>query len=71
MNDRKMVTIEVEVDTELCEKARAVLEPQGITLEDALRMFIEYCADSRNREAVIAMINSWIEEDGIIIGDPR
>ena len=67
MSKGKMVTISVEIDNELLEQARAVLAPLGLTPEDALRMFIEFCGDPRNEEAAKAMIKRWLEEeDGVL-----
>ena len=67
MSKGKMVTISVEIDNELLEQARAVLAPLGLTPEDALRMFIEFCGDPRNEEAPKAMIKRWLEEeDGVL-----
>ncbi len=60
---KNLVTIEVEIDDDLLEQARAVLEPMGLTPEDALRMFIEFCGDPNNEEAVKEMVNRWIEDE--------
>lgn len=58
-----MITLTVKIDDELCSKARAILEPQGLTLEDALRTFIEYCGNPKNEKAATEMIRRWIDED--------
>ena len=63
MNQNNLVTIEVEIDDELLMQFRAVLQPLGLTPEDALRMFIEFCGDPKNEEAATEMILRWIEED--------
>lgn len=57
------MTIEVEIDEALLAQARLVLEPMGLTPEDALRMFIEFCGDPKNEEAVKEMVNRWIEDE--------
>lgn len=68
-NDKKnLVTIEVEIDEALLAQARLVLEPMGLTPEDALRIFIEFCGDPKNEEAATKMIQRWIEEDRIAEG---
>jgi len=36
-----MMTIEVQVDTELLEKVKPILEAIGITVEESVRLFIE------------------------------
>ena len=36
-----MMTIEVQVDTELLEKVKPILEAIGITVEESIRIFIE------------------------------
>lgn len=63
MGDRKMTTIEVEIDDDLLEQARLILEPMGLTPEDALRIFIEFCGDPKNEEVAKEVILRWIEED--------
>lgn len=67
MSEKEMVTITVEIEEELLEQARAILAPLGLTPEDALRMFIEFCGDPKNEEAAIAMIKGWLAEDS---GEP-
>ncbi len=63
MSEKEMVTITVEIEEELLEQARAILAPLGLTPEDALRMFIEFCGDPKNEEAAITMIKGWLAED--------
>ena len=48
MNQNNLVTIEVEIDDELLMQVRAVLQPLGLTPEDALRMCIEFCGEKFN-----------------------
>ncbi len=65
MNQKNLVTIEVEIDDELLKQVRAILQPLGLTPEDALRIFIEFCGDSKNEEVGKEMILRWIEEDKV------
>jgi len=44
MEDKQYVTVTFEVDAELAEKARAILNKQGYTLEDAIVLFYEAVA---------------------------
>lgn len=66
MSDKQMVTIDVEIDEDLLEQARLILEPMGLTPEDALRIFVEFCGDPRNEEKAKKMILQWIEKDKTI-----
>lgn len=59
-------TIEVEIKDDLFEQVRLILEPIGLTPEDALRIFIEFCGDPKNEEVAKEMILRWIEEDKAI-----
>ena len=36
-----MTTIEIQVDTDLLEKVKPILDEIGITVEDSIRLFIE------------------------------
>ena len=63
MSEKHMVTIEVEINDDLLEQARLILESMGLTPEDALRMFVEFCGDPKNEVAAKEMILRWTEED--------
>lgn len=58
MREKEMVTITVAIEEELLEQARAILAPLGLTPEDAIRMFIEFCGDSENKEVAITMLGA-------------
>lgn len=40
--EKEYVTITVEIDSELMRKANAVLEPLGLTLEQAFYLFLQW-----------------------------
>jgi len=61
MDDGK-VTITVEIDAERAAQATEVLKPYGLTLEDAMVLFIEYCADPKTQDHAIELIQKWKAE---------
>ena len=61
MDDGK-VTITIEVDAELLAQVTEVLKPYGLTPEDAVVQFIEYCADPKTQDHAIELLKKWKEE---------
>lgn len=53
-----LVTISVEIDSELCAQASAVLKEQGLTLEEVLVAFIRFCSLPENTET----LKAWWEK---------
>lgn len=53
MDDGK-VTITIEIDAELLAQVTEVLKPYGMTPEDAVVQFFEYCVDPRTQDHAIA-----------------
>ena len=69
MDDGK-VTITIEVDAELLDRVTEVLKPYGLTPEDAVVQFIEYCVDPKTQNHAIELLKQWkeaqefLEQDG-------
>lgn len=61
MDDGK-VTITIEVDAELLAQVTDVLKPYGLTPEDAVVQFIEYCVDPKTQDHAIELLKQWKEE---------
>lgn len=61
MDDGK-VTITIEVDAELLAQVTEVLKPYGLTPEDAVVQFIEYCVDPKTQDHAIELLKKWKEE---------
>lgn len=53
-----LVAISVEIDSELCAPARAVLKEQGLSLEEVLVAFIRFCALPENTDS----LKAWWEK---------
>ncbi len=56
------VEISIEVDEVLLKGLKAFLEPMGLTPEDLIIRFLEFCADPEREEEAIRLIRSWREE---------
>lgn len=61
MDDGK-VTITIEVDEELLAQVTEVLKPYGLTPEDAVVQFIEYCVNPKTQDHAIELLKKWKEE---------
>ena len=61
MDDGK-VTITIEVDAELLAQVTEILKPYGLTPEDAVVQFFEYCADPKIQVHAIELLKQWKEE---------
>ena len=56
------VEISIEVDEDLLKEIKAFLEPMGLTPEDLIGRFLEFCADPERRAEAVRLIRSWIDE---------
>lgn len=65
MDDGK-VTITIEIDAELLAQVTEVLRPYGMTPEDAVVQFFEYCADPRTQDHAIELLKQWKEEQDLM-----
>ena len=68
MDDGK-VTITIEIDAELLEQVTEVLKPYGLTPEDAVVQFIEYCVDPKTQNHAIELLKQWKEEQELLEQD--
>lgn len=58
MDKDNMEVIEIEVDSDLLEQLNELLAPMGLTPEELVRMFIEWCVDPETKD--VAM--TWLLE---------
>lgn len=68
MDDGK-VTITIEIDAELLEQVTKVLKPYGLTPENAVVQFIEYCVDPKTQDHAIELLKQWKEEQELLEQD--
>lgn len=68
MDDGK-VTITIEIDAELLEQVTKVLKPYGLTPENAVVQFIEYCVDPKTQDHAIELLKQWKEEQALLEQD--
>lgn len=61
MDDGK-VTVTIEVDAELLAQVTEVLKPYGLTPEDAVVQFIEYCVAPETQDRAIKLLKRWKKE---------
>ena len=62
MMDHGKVTITIEIDAELLAQVTEVLKPYGLTPEEAVVQFFEYCADPKTQDHAIKLLKMWKEE---------
>ena len=53
------VSVTFEIDSDIPKKFNEIFEPQGITLEDAVREFLEFCATPGNENQVAELLRDW------------
>ena len=68
MDDGK-VTITIEVDSELLAQVTEVLKPYGLTPEDAVVQFFEYCVNPKTQDHAIELLKQWKEEQELLERD--
>lgn len=68
MDDGK-VTITIEVDADLLAQVTEVLKPYGLTPEDAVVQFFEYCVNPKTQDHAIELLKRWKEEQELLERD--
>lgn len=66
MIDDGKVTITIEVDAELLAQVTELLKPYGLTPEDLVIKFLEYCVDPRTQDHAIELLKQWKEEQDLM-----
>lgn len=61
MDDGK-ITVTIEVDAELLAQVTELLRPYGLTPEDLVVKFFEYCVDPKTKDHAIELLKKWKEE---------
>lgn len=61
MGDEK-VEVTIKVDADLLAQVTELLKPYGLTPEDLIIKFIEYCVDSKTSNHAIELLKKWKEE---------
>ena len=62
MSNDNMVTISVEVDSELLEQLNAIIAPMGLTPEMLFVRFLEWCVAPETRDEAMAWLLKCREE---------
>ena len=57
-----MVVVSFEIDADLLEQINKLIEPMGLTFEDLIIRFLEFCADPETKEEAARLIRSWMVE---------
>ena len=63
MNDKKLVSVEVEIDEDLKRQVEELISPMGLTLERLLQMLLDWLVNLSAEEAVAWLLNAKAEED--------
>lgn len=61
MDDGK-ATVTIVVDTELLAQVTELLKPYGLTPEDLVIKFFEYCVDPETTDHAIELLKKWKDE---------
>lgn len=56
MDKDNMEVIEIEVDSDLLEQLKEVITPMGLTPEELVQMFFEWCVDPETKDDAMAWI---------------
>lgn len=64
-----METVEICVDADLLKKVRQILIPYGLTPEDAIVLFLEFCANPETQQQAISLLLQWRDEQ-VMVGLP-
>ena len=62
MIDDGKVTITIEVDAELLAQVAELLKPYGLTPEDLVIKFLEYCVNPKTTDHAIELLKKWKNE---------
>lgn len=62
MIDDGKVTVTIEVDAELLAQVMELLKPYGLTPEDLVIKFFEYCVDPETTDHAIELLKKWKDE---------
>ena len=62
-DDKKWITIEVEIDEDLKRQVEELISPMGLTLEQLLQMLLKWLVNLSAEEVVAWLLNAKAEED--------
>lgn len=62
MDKDNMEVIEIEVDSDLLEQLKELLTPMGLTPEELVQMFFEWCVDPETRDDAMAWLLAHKDE---------
>lgn len=62
-DDKKWVTIEVEIDEDLKRQVEELISPMGLTLERLLQMLLDWLVSLSTEEAVSWLLKAKAEDD--------
>ena len=63
MNDKKLVSVEVEIDDDLKCQVEGLISPMGLTLERLLQMLLDWLVSLSTEEAVAWLLKAKAEDD--------
>lgn len=62
-DDKKWITIEVEIDEDLKRQVEELISPMGLTLERLLQMLLDWLVSLSTEEAVSWLLKAKAEDD--------
>ena len=62
-DDKKWITIDVEIDEDLKRQVEELISPMGLTLERLLQMLLDWLVSLSTEEAVSWLLKAKAEDD--------
>lgn len=62
MHEENMETIEIQIDTDLLDQLLSVITPMGLTPEQLIQSFFEWCVNPDTKEDAMAWLLKCKEE---------
>lgn len=62
MYEENLEVIEIEVDSELLEQLKEIIAPMGLTPEELIQRFFEWCVDPETKDDATAWLLKCKEE---------
>ena len=62
MDETRYEVVEIQIDAELLEQLKKVIEPMGLTPEMLIVRFFEFCVDPATQERAISRLLKWKAE---------
>ena len=66
MHDSRWVTVEIKDDDELLSQVQEKLWPYGLTVEELIVQFLDFCANPATQDQAVALLTAWRAEQAAL-----